>query len=61
MDDRGDGVEEGERVAAGLGGDRLGEAGPVSGPVAMIVGLIGQGVDPLADDVDVGMGGDARA
>ena len=28
---------------------------PVSGPVAMIVGMIGQGVDPLAHDLDVGM------
>ena len=34
--------------------------GAVSGPVAMIVGPdAGQRVDPLANDLDVGMGGDA--
>jgi hypothetical protein len=36
MHDRRDGVEEGERVLAGLCEDRLGERDDVSGPVAMM-------------------------
>ena len=60
MDDRGDGVEESERVGAGDLGDRAGEAGGGQGAGGDDRrARRGEGVDPLAHDADVGMGLDA--
>ena len=55
VDDRGDGVEEGEGAFAGFGGDGFGElrAGQRAGGDDRR--MVGERVDPLADDGDVGV------
>ncbi len=55
MDDRRDRVEEGEGVLAGLGGDRRGQPGSGQRPGGDDRRMVGQGIDALAYDGDVGM------
>ena len=59
MDDRRDRVEEGEGVGAGRRADRFGQRhrGQRAGGDDRQAGG-GEGVDPLADDLDIGMGGE---
>ena len=61
VDDRGDGVEEGEGAFARFGGDGLGERGAGQRAGRDDRRVIGQGVDALADDGDVRMLLDRRA
>ena len=64
MNDRSDGIEEGERVLAGELRDRPpASAGEVSGPVAMMTlsqSAGGKAGDLFAADVDQRMGGERR-
>ncbi len=59
MDDGGDGVEEGEGIAAGFPGDGAGEArrGQRPGGNDRRAGG-GEGIHSLAKDLDVGVSGD---
>ena len=46
---------------AGFGGDRFGQGGAGQRAGGDDRRMVGQGVDPLAHDVDIGMRGDSRA
>ena len=58
VNDRRDRIEEGESLAAGFGGDRRGQCRAGQRPGGDDRGMIGEGVDALADHDDVGVSAD---